>query len=600
MQDGSSHYRQSFLGRNLFLRKRSRTRIPPASILLGFVGVIGFPLAIGGFSISILNANTIPIAALFTLTRMTLAYSLSIAFALTYGITTGMNRRLSHVTLPLLDVLQSVPVLGFLPPVFIFFITNFPGRFGVEVSSIFLIFTGMVWAPTFGVIAGVNAIPQDIKEASRAYGIRGWNYLRQIVLPAVYPELVWSSLLAWGGGWYLIPVEENFVYNNTSYALPGLGNYIASAAAKLDLDSSLFGLAVLVLIILAIDELIWKPLGTKAEKYKYESVAAPQGAGPGRGGVSASVRKYEQRLVSPLVSFFRYERASLTSFLEAVHLRRKLHVPERVHIQDRFARHARLGRIIALFAALSLIIVSIPVLRGIQLTSLGGALVAIQENVGFAVLALDTGSSLLRIAIAYLIALGWTLAAGIAIARSERASKILVPVFDVLQSIPGTALFPIIILLVVNPLGGSAVGLNFASILLLLTGMQWYLLFNIIGAVKGMPADLLEASSAYGLKGRRFIREILLPATFPAVLIGSIQAWGGGWNATIVSEYIDKSHNVPGLGALLQSATGYADPYVSAVVITAVVLVMTSTVLTINRLVWRRLLRRAEKFKIEI
>jgi NitT/TauT family transport system permease protein len=596
MSNYSNQPRQSLLGQSR--PARNRTRIPPR-FLLGSLGILGIPLAINGFSLNILNITSIPVYALFTMTRMTLAYLLSVGFALAYGITTGMNHRASHVMLPLLDVLQSVPVLGFLPPVFIFFITNFPGDFGAEVSSIILIFTAMVWAPTFGVIAGVNAIPQDIKEAAKAYGIQGWGYLRQIVLPAVYPELVWSSLLAWGGGWYLIPVEENFAFKGTSHALPGLGYYIANAAANLDLDSSLFGLAVLVLIILAIDELIWKPLGSRAEKYKYESVAAPQSGGPRPGSVSANVRKYEQRLISPLVSLFKYERASLASFLEAVHLRRRFHVPERVHLQDRLARHTRMGRIIAFILAVTIILVSIPTLRGVQLTSLGGALATIQAYVGVGVLVLDTFSSLLRISIAYLIALGWTLAAGILIARNERASKLLVPVFDVLQSIPGTALFPIMILLVVNPLGGSALGLNLASILLLLTGMQWYLLFNIVGAVKGLPTDLLEASSAYGLRGGRFVKEILLPATFPAILIGSIQAWGGGWNATIVSEYIDVGHNVPGLGALLQTATNYSDLYASTVVITATVLVMTMTVLTINRLVWRRLLRKADKFKME-
>ncbi len=597
MGDSSSHYQLQPLGRRMAFR--SRTKIPPAGIFFGLVGFVGVPLALNGFSFSILDASSIPVYAIFTLGRMTLAYLLSIGFALAYGITTGMNQKASHVMLPLLDVLQSVPLLGFMPAVFIFFITNFPGTFGVEVSSIILIFTAMVWAPTFGVIAGVNAIPQDIKEASKAYGVKGWSYLRHIVLPAVYPELVWSSLLAWGGGWYFIPIEENFVFNGVSYALPGLGYYIANAAANLDLDSSLFGLAVLVLIILAIDELIWKPLGSKAEKYKYESVAAPQASGPRHGGVSANVRKYEQRLISPLVSLLKYERASLTSFLEAVHLRRRLHVPEKVNLQDRFARHARIGRIVAFVIALSLVVVSIPILRGIQLSSLGGALGAIETSVGFLNLAFYTGSSLLRISIAYLIALGWTLAAGIIIARSERASRILVPLFDVLQSIPGTALFPIIILVIVNPLGKSTLGLNLASILLLLTGMQWYLLFNIVGAVKGLPTDLLEAASAYGLRGGRFVKEILLPATFPAILIGSIQAWGGGWNATIVSEYIDEAHNVPGLGALLQTATSYSDLYLSGIVITATVLIMTVTVLTINRLVWRRLLRKAAKYKVE-
>ncbi len=595
---------------------RNRTRVMPAGIVFGLVGVVGVTMALDGVSFNILDITSIPVYALSTLARMTLAYLMSIGFALAYGITTGMSRRASHVMLPLLDILQSVPVLGFLPAVFIFFLTNFPqqvseaGRnvvFGAEISSIILIFTAMVWAPTFGVIAGVNAIPQDIKEASRAYGVKGLSYLRQIVLPAVYPELVWSSLLAWGGGWYFIPIEENFSFNNTSYALPGLGNYIANAAAKLDLNSSLFGLAVLVIIILAIDELIWKPLGSRAEKYKYEYTAAPQTVVPKRGRVSANVRKYEQRLISPLVSLFKYERASLSSFLEAVRFRRRFHVPERVHLQDQLAKHAQLGRIISFVIAITLILVSIPTLRGIQLSSLGDAPHTIETYVGYTTLAFYTAASLLRIFVAYLIALAWTLGAGILIARNERASKLLIPVFDVVQSIPGTALFPILILLVVNPLKENAFALNLASILLLLTGMQWYLLFNIVGAVKGLPTDMLEASAAYGIKGRRFIGEILLPASFPAILIGSIQAWGGGWNATIVSEYITgdpsnptAAHTVPGLGGLLQTATNYPDLYVSAVVITAVVLIMTMSVLAINRLVWRRLLRKAEKFKMEI
>ncbi len=587
-----------------------RSRVGHANILNGGIlpGILVaaiVPLAFAGVSLSILDITSIPLYAVFTLTRMTLAYLLSIGFALSYGITTGLSRRASHVMLPLLDILQSVPVLGFLPAVF-FFLRN--AVFGAEISSIILIFTAMVWAPTFGVIAGVNAIPQDIKEASQAYGVHGLSYLRQIILPAVYPELVWSSLLAWGGGWYLIPVEENVSFNGTS-PLPGLGNYIANAAARLDLNSSLFGLGVLVLIILAIDEIVWKPLGARAEKYKYESTAAPQTSGSKPGRMTANVRKYEQRLISPLVSLFKYERASLSSFLEAVHLRRRLHVPERVHLQDQLLRHARMGRIISFVIAITLIVVSIPTLRGIQVTSLGDAPATIATWVegGYLTIALDTGASLLRILAAYLIALGWTLGAGILIARNERASKLLIPVFDVVQSIPGTALFPILILLVVNPLRGSPLGLNLASILLLLTGMQWYLLFNIVGAVRGLPTDLLEASSAYGIKGKRFVREILLPASFPAILIGSIQAWGGGWNATIVSEYITGDpnnpgavHQVPGLGALLQTAVKTYPPYASAVVITVAVLIMTITVLTINRVVWRRLLKKAEKFKMEV
>src|SRR4029077_5931054 len=180
------------------------------------------------------ETSMLPYFAVRTLSRMTIAYGLSLVFALVYGISAAMSHRASHVLLPLLDIFQSVPVLGFLPVVFLLVLNKFPGIFGQELASIIMIFTAMAWAPTFGVIAGVNAIPADIKEVSRAYGVRGLRYLRQIILPAVYPELVWSSILAWGGGWYLIPIEE-FIpgsnINGSNIKLPGIGRYIAVAGA---------------------------------------------------------------------------------------------------------------------------------------------------------------------------------------------------------------------------------------------------------------------------------------------------------------------------------------------------------------------------------
>src|SRR6266704_4735728 len=191
-----------------------------------------------------LDPLCIPGYAVRTLTRMTIAYAFALTFALAYGIATAMSHRASHVLLPLLDIFQSVPVLGVVPVVFLIILgtgtgTTPPSEFNQEVASIILIFTAMAWAPTFGVIAGINAIPTDIKEAAHAYGMHGTRYLRQIVLPAVFPELVWSSILAWGGGWYLIPVEEHLSFgqppNQTQVDLPGIGRFIALAALKADL-----------------------------------------------------------------------------------------------------------------------------------------------------------------------------------------------------------------------------------------------------------------------------------------------------------------------------------------------------------------------------
>src|SRR5438105_8962573 len=195
--------------------------------------------------------------------------------------------------------------------------------------------------------------------------------------------------------------------------------------------------------------------------------------------------------------------------------------------------------------------------------------------------------SLSRLVIAYLIALGWTLAAGILIARSQRLSRWLVPIFDIGQSIPATALFPLVVIILVDPFRNTpyiGVTLNFASIILLLTGMQWYLLFNIVGAVNSVPNDITEATKAYRVGGGRYVKQILIPAAFPAILIGSIQAWGGGWNALIVSEYIDPNANVPALGSVLVGASNLSNVLLSSVEIFAALLANTVPVLAINRL----------------
>lgn len=574
------------------------------------VFIVAEAILTGGASTVAKNNQTsmLPYFTVRTLSRMTVAYGLSLAFALAYGITTAMNHRLSHVMLPLLDIFQSVPVLGFLPVVFFLVLQRFPGTPGLELSSIIMIFTAMAWAPTFGVIAGVNAIPTDIKEAAHAYGVKGFRYLRQIVLPAVYPELVWSSILAWGGGWYLIPIEEYIPASNRP-PLPGLGSYISIAAANQDIASSLFGLIVLVGVIFAIDRLVWRPLGTRADRYKYETVAAPSTTEPRRSPMSEGMRRYEGRLVAPVTSFFKSEKSYFTRVVEVTRLRRLLHATDRLRFPERLGSKIPFWGKLASYAiffglvAIGFAIVIPPKSQSIA-NSISSNFALLTSNVTALELFLDTIFSVSRLAVAYSIALAWTLGAGILIARSQRLSRWLVPIFDIGQSIPATALFPLVVLLLVNPFKNTpwlGLTLNLASIILILTGMQWYLLFNIVGAVNSVPNDLLEATASYGVKGRRFVREILIPASFPAILIGSIQAWGGGWNALIVSEWISSDANVKGLGSFLVQASSVStsDAALANVEIFTALLAMTGTVLLINRLVWRRLLRKSEKYKFE-
>jgi NitT/TauT family transport system permease protein len=571
----------------------------------------------GALDTAISNGLTpsIPWFALRTLTRMSVAYAFALAFALAYGIATAMNHRASHVLLPLLDIFQSVPVLGFLPVVFLFILGTGPNpsEFNQEVAAVILIFTAMAWAPTFGVIAGVNAIPADIKEAAHAYGMHGTRYLREIVLPAVFPELVWSSVLAWGGGWYLIPVEEYLSFGTTKVDLPGLGKYIALAAINSDLGSALFGLLVLVGVIFAIDRLVWKPLSTRAEKYRYETIAAPRTTATRHSPIVAEVRKYQGRLVSPVLSFFKSEKSYASKVIEVTRLKRILHLTDRVSLSGRISKIPFWGKLASYIIFAGLVFLGIAVLITSRSQSIAAALSLLASNVSAFELFSMTLLSVFRLFGAYVIALSWTLGAGIVIARSQRLSRWLVPIFDIGQSIPATALFPLVIILLVNPFKNTpylGLTLNFASIILILTGMQWYLLFNIVGAVNSVPNDILEATAAFRVRGGRFIKEILIPASFPAILIGSIQAWGGGWNALIVSEFIGPNTNVPGLGSFLVRAQNAsictpagpvcdAQVALSTVEIFAALLVMTTTVLIINRLVWRRLLRKADRYKFE-
>jgi NitT/TauT family transport system permease protein len=535
---------------------------------------------------------------------MTIAYAIALAFALSYGIATAMSHRASHVLLPLLDIFQSVPVLGYLPIVFAIFLGtgSEANPVGLQVATIILIFTAMAWSPTFGVIAGINAIPADIKEASRAYGLNGVRYLRQIVLPAVYPELIWTSILAWGSGWYLIPIEEYVPFRGSPISAGGLGSYIAQASRNSDIASALFGLIILVGIIYAIDQLVWRPLGVKAEKYKYESTAAPRTTATPRSGVSEGVRKAEDRIVAPVRTFYKSQRSIVTRALEVVRVTKLLHATERLKFPERISRIPFWGRLLSYAIFLGLVAFGLELLIAPRSESILNALTVLAANVtAFQLIGL-TLFSLSRLVTAYLIALGWTLAAGILIARSQRLSRWLVPIFDIGQSIPATALFPLVVIILVDPFRNTpylGVTLNFASIILLLTGMQWYLLFNIVGAVNSVPNDINEATKAYRVSGGRYVKQILVPAAFPAILIGSIQAWGGGWNALIVSEYIDPSANVPGLGSFLVEASNLSNVLLSSVEIFAALLAMTATVLAINRLVWRRLLRKADRYKFE-
>ncbi len=529
-----------------------------------------------------------------TMVRMVLAYGLSVPFALAYGITAALSKRAEQVMIPILDVLQSIPVLAYLPGVIVLFLSLFNGNIiGQEFASVILIFTGMVWAVTFGVYGGVKTIPTDISEAAHSFGIRRARYLQDVVLPAIYPPFISGSILAWGGGWYFLVACEYLSFANTVYTLPGLGFYIFKAALDGKIVASIFGLVVLIVLVALINRFVWHPLMEHAEKYKYETSTLP------------GHKRRQSRFTRLILDRLRRVSKDLASFIEPlVALEHKYypllvrfrHTHLLAHIGASWHKYSHIGRIIGTLIGVTLVTIFIAILVPAKFPEVLREFILRGE---IAKIPGYTLSSVSRLLAGYVIALSWTLVAGILIARSERLFNILLPIFDIAQSVPALALFPIVVTVVIDYFHGSELGLELASIVLVLTGMQWYLLFNIIGAVKAIPADVIEASRSFGLRGIRFIRHIVIPAILPAIILGSIQAWGGGWNATIASEYIvvssTQSYKVPGLGYLLDVAVANGD---TPLVLLSVG-VMAGIVFLMNRTIWHYPLRRVNKYKFE-
>jgi NitT/TauT family transport system permease protein len=530
-----------------------------------------------------------------TMIRMLLAYGLSVAFALVYGITAALSRRAEQILVPILDVLQSIPVLGYLPGAIVLFLSLFNGNIiGQELASIVLIFTGMVWAVTFGVYGGVKTIPKDISEAAHSFRIRRAKYLRDVVLPAVYPPFVSGSILAWGGGWYFLIACEYLSFANTVYTLPGLGFYIFKAALDGKIAASIFGLLLLVIIVGLINRFVWHPLMEHADKYKYETTTVP------------GHKRSQSRLTRWLLRKLQKISEDLARFLEPVVSLEHKYYPlavrfrqtnllSHVHIGATWHKYSRVGRLIGTIIGILLTILVFEILVPPRFPQV---LLRFMLRRDIAIIPGYALASVARLMVGYLIALSWTLVAGIFIARSERLFNIMLPVFDIAQSVPALALFPVVVVIVIDYFHGSEFGLELASIVLVLTGMQWYLLFNIIGAVKAIPSDVIEASRCFGLRGLGFIRNVVLPAIIPAVILGSIQAWGGGWNATIASEYINTStqtYHVAGLGYLLDVAVARGDTPLVLVTIGF----MAGIVFLLNRTVWHYSLKRVSKYKFE-
>ncbi|MCL5677407.1 MAG: ABC transporter permease subunit [Firmicutes bacterium] len=519
------------------------------------------------------NLGVLPYYALRSFLRMSSAYLLSVLFALVYGTAAGLNKRLEKVLLPILDILQSVPILGFFPAAVYFFVTLFQGRtVGVELASIFLIFTSQAWNMAFGVYEAVTTVPPQMAEALDAYGVRGWLRYLRLYLPASVPKLVYNSVVSWAAGWYFLSPAEVI---GSGLLLPGLGSFASSAAQQGRLSHTMAAVGVLVSIVVTMNIFIWRPLSLWAERFRYEFSPA--------GGETGDSFAYEMWRHS---GFFRMLRRVFSRLLERV-FGALFDLGARLGArQDSKARRRTYtllkGLINLSLAGLGLYVAFSGVRALVMLLSQ-----PLPSEAGQIWLALLASS--LRLAVAFLISLAWTIPTAVALGHNDRLAQFLQPVLETLAAVPATALFPVIVYFLATRPGG----MNVASILLVLTGMQWYLLFNTLSGVRSIPRDMKEAARSFGLKGWLYWRRVVLPAIVPSVITGSITAIGGGWNALIVSEYVTYKHEVLkafGIGYLLDKAV-YETQNFQMVWLSLAGMVL--AIFLLNHFVWRRLYDRA-------
>jgi NitT/TauT family transport system permease protein len=504
--------------------------------------------------------------------RMLAAYAIALAFSIPYGMLAARSRFWERILIPAVDVAQSVPVVGFFPAAIYFFVALAHGsRLGVEMAAVFLIFTSQAWNMVLGVYESVKTIPADSMEALDAFGLSGWHKFKRLLMPACVPKLVYNSILSWVAGWYFLIACEIITVGPTSYRLPGLGSFLMEAADRGEWIALAMGLLTLLAVIVAMDIVVWQPLTAWSEKFRYEFAAAPPPTASvatmaALGAIGPAVTRTIRAILRPIGR----------AIGEAIAM-----IPAPPPTENRAARRtARMMR--SFFAASFVIFIAYAIGAGVF--ALAHALLRPWPS-EVRQIPLATLASTLRMVAAYVISLAWTLPCALAASESPRFSRILNPVAEIVGSIPATALFPLIVVFVIRLTGG----MNLASILLILTGMQWYLLFNLLAGVSQVPEDLKEAARGFGLSRVATWRKLVIPAVAPSLITGSLTAWGGGWNALILSEYFKYQghiYKVTGLGALLDEATYQTG---NSVMILLSLLSMVLVVLVLNRLVWRRL-----------
>ncbi len=515
-----------------------------------------------------LGLSSLPQYTFFSLCRGLAAFVLSFGFTMVYGYVAARVRGADRVMLPLLDILQSIPVLGFMPGVVLALASLFPHtNVGLELAAVLMIFTGQVWNMTFSFYHSLRAIPTDLLEASSVYRFGWWRRFTRVELPYSTVGLVWNGMMSMAGGWFFLTINEAFRLGDRDFRLPGVGAYMSVAIDRGDGRAMVAAVVAMIVMIVVVDQLFWRPLVAWSNKFKFEDVGA------------ATVNE------SWVLDLLRR-----TRFYAWLRKRRERHQhvpPSRPPRKlERFPRmrSPAIGRSVA-YAAL----VGFVALCGWGGHALFGLLARLDADAWLHI-ARASAYTLVRTTVAVALGSLWAIPAGIYIGTHPRASRVLQPIVQIAASFPAPMLFPLVLLV----LARIDVSLSVGSVVLMMLGTQWYILFNVIAGAMTIPHELHEAATVYRFTRVQRWKRVLLPGVFPHLVTGWVTAAGGAWNASIVSEYVHASgtlRTTDGLGALISRAAEGEQ----FALLAAGVLAMAVVVVAINRTFWKRLYDVAER-----
>ncbi len=515
-----------------------------------------------------LDPRNLPNYAARSTLRMFIALVFSTLFTFVYGYAAARSARAERILVPLLDILQSVPVLGFLSVTVTAFIVLFRGSLlGLEAASIFAIFTGQAWNMTFSFYQSLRTVPHEMDEMASLYQLSAWERFTRLELPSSAIGLVWNGMMSFGGGWFFLAASESISVLNHQYTLPGLGSYVATAVAARDMHALAWAIGTMILLILLIDQLFWKPLVTMADRYKLEL-----SAGEERRFWVVDLWRVST-LPEKVGAFVAPWWQTVDRWLSA-----RTAAPKEVEVVQGSKRNDLAFNIVMVLITISLAAASVHFV----LHAVGH-----REVLHAAWLGMLTAARVIALIIFSTVV--WT-PIGVAIGLSPRLSRITQPLVQVAASFPANFLFPFATLGFIK----LGISLNWGSMLLMALGAQWYLLFNVIGGAQAIPNDLREMATCLGLRGWQKWRYLLGPSIFGAWVTGAVTASGGAWNASIVSELVSWGNTTlkaSGLGAYIADATGKGDwPR-----IVLGVGLMSIFVVGVNRTVWRPLYDLAQR-----